>query len=153
MNKHTVLKNLIIKLLYKNNEMSGYDFIKKSKDNDFKISSGSVYPHLKSLLLEELVNYKTKGRKKVYFLTEKGIIYYNEIINNPLYIKKTINRLSLVINCNCEDLPEEIKFNMKEFLESLSIINWKSKTDIDLIINRLRKLDNSLKILSKGVEK
>lgn len=61
------------------------------KKKGFKLTPGTIYPALKKLRRNKLVVYKRYGRKKIYFLTNKGRAEYNlsrklfrEIFSNVL---------------------------------------------------------------------
>jgi len=44
-----------------------------------KLTPGTIYPALKSLRENKLINFKQKGRKKVYTLSKKGLDEYKII--------------------------------------------------------------------------
>lgn len=68
---------LIVMKTLSNRKLSGYDLIKQiEKDTGtWKPSFGSIYPLLKKLLKEKLVEVEIQGRKKLYFLTKEGKNY------------------------------------------------------------------------------
>ncbi|MAF50942.1 MAG: hypothetical protein CMH64_02520 [Nanoarchaeota archaeon] len=67
------LRLLILKLL-KEGERTGYDLIKIiEKESGWKPSPGSMYPHLSELKKKHLIKVKEDGRKKLYFITAKGV--------------------------------------------------------------------------------
>ena len=72
---------LIVMKTLSNKKLSGYDLIKQiEKDTGtWKPSFGSIYPLLKKLLKEKLVEVEVQGRKKVYFLTNSGKKYLGVI--------------------------------------------------------------------------
>jgi len=41
-----------------------------------KLTPGTIYPALKFLRKSKLISLKQKGRKKIYFLTKKGLTEY-----------------------------------------------------------------------------
>ena len=67
------LKFMVLNLI-KEEPTTGYSLIKRIKERTgWKPSYGSIYPVLEGILKEGLVSTKTKGRKKTYTLTKKGI--------------------------------------------------------------------------------
>lgn len=67
------LRLIVMRILAKG-KLSGYDLIKQIEKHTgtWKPSFGSIYPLLEKLLKEKLVEVETRGRKKLYFLTEEG---------------------------------------------------------------------------------
>ncbi|MBP1357638.1 MAG: PadR family transcriptional regulator [Sulfolobus sp.] len=79
--KRGALKSLVLSCLYEK-QMYVYEIIKtiQTKTNGFyKPSPGSIYPVLKSLIKEGLVESYEENGKKFYKLTEKGINEYEKI--------------------------------------------------------------------------
>ena len=80
-----------------NDEKTGYNLIKElSNKLDKKISASHIYPFLKELKQNYLVNYRQFGREKVYNLTESGkgfvndtLLKFNEILQESLKKKLT----------------------------------------------------------------
>ncbi len=154
MNKIPVIKFSIIKFIYSRGEITGYDFIKHSKENGLNVSAGSIYPHLKNLESENIIEKRVEGRKKIYFLTKKGKEEFSKISENSLEIKQTVDKLSLVINCNCESLPMEFKESMKNFLYKLGGITWNNINDLKETKEKLQiilnNIDNHIKNIERG---
>lgn len=65
---------LIVMKTLSGKRLSGYGMIKEieKKTGTWKPSFGSIYPLLKKLLKEKLVEVEAEGRRKIYFLTEEG---------------------------------------------------------------------------------
>ena len=88
-----------------NDEKTGYNLIKElSNKLDKKISASHIYPFLKELKQNYLVNYRQFGREKVYNLTESGkgfvndtLLKFNEILQESL--KKKLTKCT---HCGCE---------------------------------------------------
>lgn len=79
--KRGALKSLVLSCLYEK-QMYVYEIIKtiQTKTNGFyKPSPGSIYPVLKSLIKEGLVESFEENGKKFYKLTQKGINEYEKI--------------------------------------------------------------------------
>lgn len=72
---------LIVMKTLANRRLSGYDLIKQiEKDTGtWKPSFGSIYPLLKKLLKERLVEVEIQDRRKLYFLTKEGKSYLHII--------------------------------------------------------------------------
>ncbi len=88
-----------------NSEKNGYGLMKElSNKLDRKISSSHIYPFLKELKENYLVNSKVMGREKIYNLTENGkkfvnetLIKFNEVIQESLK-----DKLTKCTHCGCE---------------------------------------------------
>ena len=88
-----------------NNEKNGYGLMKElSNKLDRKISASHVYPFLKELKQNYLVNSRQIGREKIYNLTGSGkkfvnetLLKFNEVIQESL--KRKITKCT---HCGCE---------------------------------------------------
>ncbi|MDG6931414.1 MAG: PadR family transcriptional regulator [Nitrososphaerota archaeon] len=91
-----IIKLLILDSIYES-EKHGYEIIKNIGDKFYGIyepSPGIVYPTLQLLVDEGLIEEKSSGGKKVYFITENGKRVRDqsiEIINSFLHKKMSPN--------------------------------------------------------------
>lgn len=72
MNRYPFIKVMIVDCLLKTDGLTGYDIIKICRGNGIPASSGTVYPHLKSLVDAGVLTCREEGRRKLYGLTERG---------------------------------------------------------------------------------
>ena len=87
--------------------MHGYELIKELEACLSKsISASHIYPFLKTLSKNNLIELKNTGKrkKKQYCLTKKGKEYVNELINKfSIIIKSTIaNKVKKCAHCDCQ---------------------------------------------------
>ena len=92
-------------IAFNNSDKYGYELIKElSNKLNRKISASHIYPFLKELKQNYLVNSRLVGRGKIYKLTDSGkkfvnetLLKFNEIIQESLKTK-----LSKCYHCGCE---------------------------------------------------
>ncbi len=92
-------------ILLNNGEKHGYELMKELGNKlDKKISSSHVYPFLKELKQNYLVNYRQFGREKLYNLTDSGTKFVNENLLkfNELIQESLKNKLTKCTHCGCE---------------------------------------------------
>src|SRR3989344_1090950 len=92
-------------ILLNNGEKHGYDLMKElSNKLDKKISASNVYPFLKELKQNYLVNYRQFGREKVYKLTDSGNKFVNDTLSkfNDIIQESLKRRLTKCTHCGCE---------------------------------------------------
>ncbi len=143
--KIPIIKNTILKFLEKNGEMTGYDLLKHCRENEISISPGSVYPQLKNMTRDGLIESKEQGRKKIYTLTESGKNEIETIRQESSDVLHTVGKLRLVINCDCDSVPGEFKYGMREMLESLGDMDWKDMDTLRCFLGKLECVRNSIK--------
>ena len=88
-----------------NNEKNGYELMKELGNRlDKKISASNVYPFLKELKQNYLVNYRQFGRQKVYNLTESGKEFVNETLLkfNDVIQESLKRKITKCTHCGCE---------------------------------------------------
>ena len=88
-----------------NSGKNGYGLMKElSNKLDRKISASHVYPFLKELKQNYLVNYRQIGREKIYNLTEAGTKFVNETLLkfNDIIQESLKTKLTKCIHCGCE---------------------------------------------------
>ena len=61
MSRHPFIKVMLINYLINNEELVGYEFIKYCRDIGILASSGTVYPHLKTLTENEIISFREEG--------------------------------------------------------------------------------------------
>ena len=68
------LKAIVLKKI-SHEPISGYLIMKgiETDTNGYKPSTGSIYPLLESMLIDNLVTVSKDGRRKLYKITQKGI--------------------------------------------------------------------------------
>lgn len=72
MNRYPFIKVIIINFLLQQDGLTGYDIIKYCRNYGIPASSGTVYPHLKTMEDAGIILCKEEGRRKLYHLTESG---------------------------------------------------------------------------------
>jgi DNA-binding PadR family transcriptional regulator len=147
MNKKSIVETYILKFLSTKGRASGYDFIKNSKDKNITISAGSIYPKLKNLKDRGIVDFEVNGRKKDYFLTEKGKDFVKSL-NNGNQTNDYFNKIKLISECNCENVSEEFRDTINDLIKLFSFADWKDQKDLEKIKNKLDflkdKIENKL---------
>lgn len=87
------IMNLLILQWIKKNPLCGQDIINKIfNEFDIKISSGTMYPILFSLIKYKLVSTKLKKKKKLYCLTQKGKKISGFMLKDYLKIQKDLKK-------------------------------------------------------------
>lgn len=125
-------------------EISGYDFIKYCRDHGVEVSSGSVYPHLKALLNEKIITFRVEGRKKIYFFTEEGKVYFSREMEKDNESGIVFDRLKLAMNCDCNGIHKEVKMKIQDFIRKAFDLDWNNTEEIISFIDYLKSLENGL---------
>ena len=74
--------DIIVLTMLKANPTHGYALIADiHKRFDVLLSPGTLYPLLYSLEKKEFIGIQKEGRRKNYFLTEKGMVQADKVIN------------------------------------------------------------------------
>lgn len=84
MNTHLVktFLDIIVLTMLKEKSNHGYALIAEiHKRFDVLLSPGTLYPLLYSLEQNEFIDIKKEGRRKNYFLTEKGLVQAEKVID------------------------------------------------------------------------
>ncbi len=92
-----------------------------------------------------LIESKEQGRKKIYTLTESGKNEIETIRQESSDVLHTVGKLRLVINCDCDSVPGEFKYGMREMLESLGDMDWKDMDTLRCFLGKLECVRNSIK--------
>ena len=159
------LKLVILNILSKR-ESSGYDIMKYVKETTevFSPSPGSLYPALRQLREEKLVDFKIVGRRKVYHITKQGKAYLKDLLSKRKnFYEKVVKRLHLrsyddgmltlisEIGRN-EDLasafPKFINLTNKAYL--IFFKNRGDKRKLNVLLKKYRKFVGELKTVDKN---
>ncbi|MEM3352142.1 MAG: PadR family transcriptional regulator [Saccharolobus sp.] len=139
--KKGALKYLILECLNER-PMRVYEIIKSIEnkfDGYYRPSTGSVYPMLKNMIEEELISVTTEGNKKIYSITEKGKMKYNEMREN--YQKFFGNNFNLIKPIFYELL--QIAFLMHENKEKIN------KENSEKILEYIRRCKDQIREVFK----
>uniref|UniRef100_A0A7J3QCW2 PadR family transcriptional regulator n=1 Tax=Ignisphaera aggregans TaxID=334771 RepID=A0A7J3QCW2_9CREN len=125
----------------------GYE-IKKELSKLFNLnyipSNGILYPTLHELEKEGLLKSHTNGRKKIYELTEKGLMVFHE---NEYNIRRTIEKINILIDVFNEigiyRLISVIKDLWIKDIDVPHSIIHQIKVKVDEIIDLLQKIERS----------
>lgn len=110
MNKHVKgsLSTIVLKLLYDNGRMYGYEITQKVKEltkDDIQITEGALYPILHKLEAEEVLTAETEkvdGRtRKYYKITPKGNA---AAIDRIAELRAFAENLNLLLNPNLKNI-------------------------------------------------
>ncbi len=142
MGRYGFLKALILEYLYKYGEGSGYDFMKFCKERGIEVSAGTVYPHLSKLSKDGLVEFTVEGRKKKYFLTEKGKTLAQKIVESKENLKEVFKKLGVTTGF---DAPEFVGRRMRKIFTSLKEVDWKRKKGVEKLIEELEEFIKDLR--------
>jgi DNA-binding PadR family transcriptional regulator len=153
-----MLKKYILALLSKH-DLCGYTLMSKIKENTcfWKPSSGTLYPLLKNMKDDKLIDEKNDKNKKIYCLTKKGkqTIHDEKISTDPKKLNLEIHSglitsLSLLLDIDKEILENKLFNNIEKI---------KFKPELKKIIIELARANNKdhidqvVKILKETVEK
>lgn len=118
-----LIRLLIIKIL-SSREAHGYAIIKElEKLLGYRVSSGVVYPHLKRLLREGIIDalevYRGNKKIKIYRLTEKGRQYVETHMKDIEEAYQVARRLRKFFNIGGRELVQVLK-KLFENIDKLS---------------------------------
>lgn len=133
MSRPAFMKVMIFSYLMKNQELTGYDFIKFCRENGIPASSGNVYPHLKALEEAGFIDFKEEGKKKIYSLTKKG---EKKLAQSPLTTVPEFMRDRFLRTMN---LAVSLDWQNAEELEKLLANVKENKTSLENYIRELKK--------------
>ncbi|MDN5341341.1 PadR family transcriptional regulator [Oceanotoga sp. DSM 15011] len=150
MAKLPFLKFLMIQYLIENGEITGYSFIKFCKRKDIPVSSGTVYPHLKTLSDNGIIDFKIYKNKKIYSFTDYGKEYSKEMYKKYVNLKKEVKKIDMFFTNIPSNYPENIK---TEFNILYSLYNCTDYYDIKDLKKIKEKLLNILDIIDAEIEK
>ncbi|MCD6450678.1 MAG: PadR family transcriptional regulator [Thermotogaceae bacterium] len=133
---------MILVYLHKYGEGSGYDFMKFCKEKGIAVSAGSVYPHLSKLSENGFVEFKTEGKRKKYFLTEKGKNLAQKIVESRENLKEVFRKLGVTVGF---DAPEFVEKRINSIFTALRKVNWEQKRNIEKLIKELEEFIEDLR--------
>lgn len=145
MSKFPFLKMVLLNFLAQRGEITGYDFLKYSKERGIPASPGTVYPQLYDLLENGVLSRRTEGRKKFYRLTEEGKKIMVDVERNREIFRGTMRRLGIMTHGKNFSAPEEIRASLKRFFFKMHSSDWNKKEDVAEMIEILEELGNSMK--------
>ncbi|MHB8361135.1 MAG: PadR family transcriptional regulator [Thermoplasmataceae archaeon] len=90
--------------------MNGYELSRRIKWDGTTVSGGTIRPLLKVLEREDMVRHEALGKSKVYFLTEKGKSY----VNNLREFRSNIRNKMLATSMNRDILFPEILVDLED---------------------------------------
>lgn len=122
--KFPFIKMNILQYIFTKGELTGYSFMRDCRERGIKVSSGTIYPHLKELEEMGVITHKQDGKRKVYTTTEKG--------------KEWIKKMSL------NDTPEILQGSLSRFYNVMTVTVWND-------IESLYKLKSSLEHFEKSL--
>jgi len=142
MGRYGFLKALILEYLYRYGEGSGYDFIKFCKEGGIEVSAGTVYPHLSKMLNDGFVAFRKEGRKKKYFLTDKGKALAQKIVESKENLKEVFKKLGVTTGL---DTPEFVGKSVRKILTTLKEVDWRRKKGVEKLIKELEEFIKELR--------
>ena len=107
-----LIRNLILKILQEK-EAHGYAIIKElEKIIGYRVSSGVIYPHLKKLVKEGLVEVSEIGERKlkVYKITKKGLEYIENHREEIEECMKVASKISKFLKIGGIELVRSIRY-------------------------------------------
>lgn len=124
MNRYPFIKIMIVNCLLKTDGLSGYDIIKLCRDSGIPASSGTVYPHLKSLMDAGYIACEEDGRRKLYHLTPAG---REEMEGSGL-----------------ATVPEFLKNSYFKSILLASNMDWLSRDDVQMLLDNMEEIKRYL---------
>lgn len=161
------LKPLTLRLLIENNGITGSELIDKiEKRTGSKPSYGSIYPLLNNFEEKDWVNIEKEGRKKKYFLTNKGEKAFEEVEKSKedildslmevfrtydtIFGKKDVN----TIYNNIENIKSERSLNFPQLFDVIDGILRHEDMKEKKKKNKIRKkLTDIIRIIDKEKRK
>lgn len=110
--------------------MSGYELSRKLKWDGSMVSGGTIRPLLKSLEKQGFITYDTRGRAKVYRLTQKGERY----VSNLRLFRETMREKMLRASMGRDILFPEVLTN----IEDTAILNEAIEEMANIIIKEVK---------------
>jgi DNA-binding PadR family transcriptional regulator len=145
MGKFAFLKFLLLNFIEKKGEITGYDFLKYCKDEGIPASAGTVYPQLGDLMKSGILNRRSEGRKKFYYLTEEGKKFLKDIQSNKEVFKNLANRVGVAMDNPYMSMPKEMQAVFKGLFYRIHAVDWKKKKDVEALIEDLKKVEKHIK--------
>ena len=104
------------------------------RDKGIKVSSGTIYPHLKELEELGIISFRQDGKRKVYTITEKGQEFIEKLSTNdtPQMLYSSVTRFYNVLTMTIWNDVE----SLKELKKSVKIFENTLDEYIDIIENK-----------------
>lgn len=125
MKRFSVTRVMLFEYLLQQKKVSGYDFMKYCRRMGISISSGTVYPCLRELKEQGMVEEKEEGRKKVYVPTSRALEFAEK--SGPR-----------------RKLDRGFKELFFKFLHHLERMDWKKRNMVSLLLEDIRGMERYL---------
>lgn len=123
--KFPFIKMNILQYMCSYGELTGYSFMRYCRDKGIKVSSGTIYPHLKELEELGIISFRQDGKRKVYTITEEGQEFIKKLSTN--------------------DTPQMLYSSVTRFYNVLTMTIWND-------VESLKKLKKSVKIFENTLD-
>lgn len=145
MAKFAFLKFLLLNFIERKGKVTGYDFLKYCKQEGIPASAGTVYPQLGDLTKDGILNQRSEGRKKFYYLTEEGEKFLDDIQSNKEVFKNLMSKVGIAMDNPYTSMPKEIQTVFKSLFYHMHAVNWKKKKDVEALIENLKEVEKYIK--------
>ncbi len=141
--KKGFLKILLLKIIAGENDLTGYDLIKRiEKTIGRKPSNGTVYPLLKAMVNDGWIERTESGSKAFYHITDTGIEKLTELkMLKREYMIKVTEMLSIADNA----FEEEPSYGLFELVVPL-FIQIRSLLERGIDVNKIKELIDETRI-------
>lgn len=123
--KFPFIKMNILQYMCSYGELTGYSFMRYCREKGIKVSSGTIYPHLKELEELGIISFRQDGKRKVYTITEEGQEFIKKLSTN--------------------DTPQMLYSSVTRFYNVLTMTIWND-------VESLKKLKKSVKIFENTLD-
>ncbi|HIT73900.1 hypothetical protein B5E58_03585 [Tyzzerella sp. An114] len=132
--KFPFIKMNILQYMCSYGELTGYSFMRYCREKGIKVSSGTIYPHLKELEELGIISFRQDGKRKVYTITEKGQEFIEKLSTNdtPQMLYSSVTRFYNVLTMTIWNDIE----SLKELKKSVKIFENTLDEYIDIIENK-----------------
>lgn len=140
----SVIRHLLIEYLKEKGEATGYDMLKCFRQNGMTVSPGSVYPLLKDMLNEGLLEVRKDGRRKVYRLSKHFLSEPDRKMREDALGKKSHNTIQMLVYCNCRHLDDRSKSAIQDLVSLLGATHWEDEEQVGQVVQSIRHMDQSI---------
>lgn len=132
--KFPFIKMNILQYMCSYGELTGYSFMRYCREKGIKVSSGTIYPHLKELEELGIISFRQDGKRKVYTITEEGQEFIKKLSTNdtPQMLYSSVTRFYNVLTMTIWNDIE----SLKELKKSVKIFENTLDEYIDIIENK-----------------
>ncbi len=132
--KFPFIKMTILQYMCSYGELTGYSFMRYCREKGIKVSSGTIYPHLKELEELGIISFRQDGKRKVYTITEEGQEFIKKLSTNdtPQMLYSSVTRFYNVLTMTIWNDIE----SLKELKKSVKIFENTLDEYIDIIENK-----------------